>query len=228
MPGPAYRVRTRRLVLRCWEPADAALLKAAIDANLEHFRPWMPWADEEPQELQTKIALLRQWRSQFDLGQDFVYGIFGVDGSHVLGSSGLHAWVGKGAREIRCWIDVDHINHGLATETAAALTKVAFEIDAVQRVEIHGSPGNVRSAAVPCKLGFVHEATLRQRAPDARGQRRDSMIWTLLAGDYPASARRKARSRPPTPPGGGSCDGPLGQHLLARGRGRIMSQPGIA
>jgi len=191
IPGPAYRVRTRRLVLRCWEPADAALLKAAIDANLEHLRPWMPWADDEPQELQTKIALLRQWRGKFDLGQDFVYGIFSADGRQVLGSSGLHTRVGEGAREIGYWIDVDHINRGLATETAAALTKVAFEIDAVQRVEIHCSPGNVRSAAVPCKLGFVHEATLRQRARDAGGRRRDSMIWTLLTGDYPASAASK-------------------------------------
>jgi len=192
IPGPAYRVRTRRLILRCWEPADAALLKAAIDANLEHLRPWMPWADDEPQDLQAKIALLRQWRGKFDLGQDFVYGIFSADERHVLGSTGLHTRVGEGAREIGYWIDKDHLNRGLATEDAAALTKVAFEIDAVQRVEIHCSPGNVRSAAVPRKLGFVHEATLRQRVPDTWGQRRDSMIWTLLAGEYWASAASKA------------------------------------
>jgi RimJ/RimL family protein N-acetyltransferase len=192
IPGPAYRVRTRRLILRCWEPTDAPLLKAAIDANLEHLRPWMPWARDEPQELQTKIALLRQWRGRFDLGQDFVYGIFSADGRQVLGSSGLHTRVGEGAREIGYWVHVDHINQGLATETAAALTKVGFEIDGVQRVEIHCDPGNVRSAAVPRKLGFVHEATLRQRVLGTVGQRRDSMIWTLLTGEYPASAASKA------------------------------------
>jgi RimJ/RimL family protein N-acetyltransferase len=59
IPGPAYRVRTRRLVLRCWEPADAEALNAAIDASLEHLRPWMPWANDEPADLQARIERLR-------------------------------------------------------------------------------------------------------------------------------------------------------------------------
>ena len=46
--GPAYRIHTQRLVLRCWQPTDAPLLKAAIDASLEHLRPWLPWAQHEP------------------------------------------------------------------------------------------------------------------------------------------------------------------------------------
>ena len=60
----------------------------------------------------------------------------------------------------KAWI-IDHINQGLAPETAAALTKVAFEVNEVNRVEIQCDPNNMRSAAVPRKLGFVHEATLR-------------------------------------------------------------------
>ncbi len=70
-PGPAYRIKTLRMVLRCWDPADAPLLKAAIDENLDHLRPWMPWAHDEPEELQAKIERLRVMRGKFDLGQDF-------------------------------------------------------------------------------------------------------------------------------------------------------------
>jgi len=193
LPGPAYRIETRRLIVRCWQPTDAALLKAAIDASLDHLRPWMPWAEDEPQDLSAKVERLRSWRGKFDLDQDFVYGIFGPDEKDVLGSSGLHTRVGEGAREIGYWIHVDHINQGLATEVAAALTKVAFEVDGVLRVEIHCDPQNVRSAAVPRKLGFVHEATLRERTTDAQGERRDSMIWTLFADEYPGSRPQKAK-----------------------------------
>ncbi|HUT20809.1 MAG TPA: transglutaminase domain-containing protein [Anaerolineae bacterium] len=50
-----------------------------------------------------------------------------------------------------------------------------------------GIPARVRSAAVPRKLGYVHEGTLRARAPDGEGGYRDSMIWTLLEDEYPAS-----------------------------------------
>jgi RimJ/RimL family protein N-acetyltransferase len=137
--------------------------------------------------LQARIERLRSWRGQFDLGQDFVYGVFSLDEREVLGSSGLHTRAGEGAREIGYWIHVNHINQGLATEVAAALTRVAFEIEAVVRVEIHCDPRNLRSAAVARKLGFVHEATLRQRTQDAEGQRRDTMIWSMLAEDYTGS-----------------------------------------
>jgi RimJ/RimL family protein N-acetyltransferase len=54
-------------------------------------------------------------------------------------------------------------------------------------VEIHCDPNNVRSSAVPRKLGFCHEATLRHRAFTPEGQPRDTMIWTLLVDEYPAS-----------------------------------------
>ena len=59
---------------------------------------------------------------------------------------------------------VDAINRGVATETAAALTRVGFEFLALDRMEIHCDVRNVRSAAVPRKLGYVHDATLRRRA----------------------------------------------------------------
>ncbi len=192
MPGPAYRVHTNRLVLRCWEPADASLLKAAIDASLDHLRPWMPWAKDEPQDLKAKVDLLRHFRGSFDLGRNFVYGIFNRDESQVVGGTGLHPRVGEGGLEIGYWIHVEHINRGLATEAAAALTKVAFEINHVNRVEIHCDPNNVRSAAVPRKLGFVQEAILRHRDYTPDGQPRDTMIWTLLVEEYPATIAAEA------------------------------------
>ena len=186
-PGPAYRIETRQLVVRCWAPDDAPLLKAAIDASLDHLRPWMPWAQCHPQEVEAHIELLRQWRAQFDLDQDYFYGIWDPGEEAVLGGTGLHARVGAQAREIGYWIHAEHINRGLATEAAAALTRVAFEVNQVQRVEIHNTPENVRSAAVPQKLGFVCEATLRQRTTTPNGEPRDAMIWTLLAREYPVS-----------------------------------------
>jgi RimJ/RimL family protein N-acetyltransferase len=95
--------------------------------------------------------------------------------------------VGKDAFEIGYWISATHINQGLATEISAALTRVAFEICGVDRVEIHCDPNNVRSAAVPRKLGYVHEATLRYRTVTSDGTPRDTMIWSIFADTYPGS-----------------------------------------
>jgi RimJ/RimL family protein N-acetyltransferase len=191
-PGPAYRIQTRRLIIRCWNPSDAPHEKEAIDASIEHLLPWMPFAADEPQELQQKIDLLRAWRSNFDAGTDFLFGIFNPDETRVLGGTGLHPRIGPGGLEIGYWIRKDAIGQGFATEVSAALTRVAFEVQACHRVEIHCDPRNVRSAAVPRKLGFTHEATLRERAPDHLGRWKDSMVWSLLARDYPFSPAAQA------------------------------------
>jgi hypothetical protein len=39
-----YRIETDRLVIRCYQPSDAAMLLAAITESLDHLRPFMPWA----------------------------------------------------------------------------------------------------------------------------------------------------------------------------------------
>jgi RimJ/RimL family protein N-acetyltransferase len=135
--APPHRIETERLVLRAWDPADAPLLKEALDASLDHLRPWMPWAHDEPKPVEEKLELLRGFRAAFDQGEDFVYGIFDVAG--------------------------------------------------IERIEIHCDPRNERSAAVPRRLGFVHEATLRGRLRDHDGTPRDAMVWTLHAEAFAAS-----------------------------------------
>jgi RimJ/RimL family protein N-acetyltransferase len=185
---PPYRVVTPRLVLRCWEPSDAPALKEAVDSSLDHLRPWMPWAADEPQTLEQRVSLLRRFRGQFDLGQDFVYGLFSRNESEVVGGSGLHTRIGEQALEIGYWIRASRAGEGLATEASAALTRVAFEVCGVDRVEIRIDPANERSAAIPRKLGFVEEARLRRRLPAAAdGELRDLVVFTLFRDAFSAS-----------------------------------------
>ncbi|MGA8147013.1 MAG: GNAT family N-acetyltransferase, partial [Gallionellaceae bacterium] len=99
-PPPPYRIETERLVIRCYETDDAALLKEAIDSSLEHLREWMPWADAEPQTLGEKTELIESFRAVWAAGENFVYGIFSADESRLLGGSGLHPRVGPGGLEI--------------------------------------------------------------------------------------------------------------------------------
>lgn len=184
---PAYRIITARLVVRCWEPRDAVAMKEAIDASIEHLRPWMPWAHNEPTELEVKINLMRRFRGEFDLGQNFVYGIFNADESRVIGGTGLHPRLGPRALEIGYWIRVDAINQGYASESSAALTQVGFVVHGVDRMEIHCDVANVRSAAVPQKLGYGHEANLRRRVYNEAGVAHDTMVWTMFRDEYQGS-----------------------------------------
>jgi len=185
-PPAPYRIETERLVIRCYDPADAALLKEAVDSSLEHLRPWMPWAESEPQTLEEKTELMRYFRSSFDKGENFTYGIFRADETELLGGTGLHERIGPGGLEIGYWIRASATRQGYITESTAALTRVGFEICDADRVEIRVEPGNDASMGIPRKLGFLEEATLRRRLPGRAGggPLRDVTIFTMFREDF--------------------------------------------
>jgi RimJ/RimL family protein N-acetyltransferase len=193
MRGPAYVIDTERLRLRCWTPADASALIEAITESLEHLRPWMPWAHTEPQSLDEKAELLRRFRSEFDADLNWIYGIFDRESQGVLGGTGLHPRVGPGGLEIGYWVRASCVGRGYASEAAAALTRVAFRVQGVDRVEIHCHPANAASTAVPRRLGYRHEATLRRRTVGVQGRLEDSMVWTMLREELAASAAGRAQ-----------------------------------
>ena len=174
-------------MIRCWSEADAPKLIEAIAANLEHLRPWMPWAAHEPQPLEEKVALLRGFRRRFEAGEDFTYGLFAPDERTVVGGAGLHRRIGAGAIEIGYWVHVDHSGKGLATEASAALAQVGFGPMGLQRIEIHCEPANAASSAVAAKLGFVHEVTIPGCVTSPTMDPRDMMIWSMQREDFKSS-----------------------------------------
>ena len=186
-PHAPYRIETPRLVLRCWELADAPHLKTAVDASLETLRLWMPWAAEEPQTLEQKTALLEGFRARFLAGKDHIYGAWAPDGSAVLGGTGLHDRVGPGARETGYWVRVDAAGQGLATEMAAAMARVGFELLDLERMEIHCDTRNAPSAAIARKLGYTLASTDVGQAIVAGAGPGDQHVFTLAAADHPAS-----------------------------------------
>ena len=184
--NPAYRIETERLVVRCYEPSDARLLAESVSENVEHLKPWMPWAHNEPEPFVEKEKSVLRFRGRFDLNENFVYGVFNKQETKLLGGTGLHPRIGDNALEIGYWIHKDYIRRGLITESTSALIKVAFEVIHVHRIEIHCDPGNIASASIPRKLGFTHEGTLRAKTPFL-DHWSDSMIWGLLDTEYTSS-----------------------------------------
>ena len=195
MPANAYSIFTDRLLIRCYQPSDAPLVKSAIDNSLDHLLPWMPWAKHEPETVEAKAERLRKFRGEFDLDIDYTFGIFSKDESLLIGSTGLHKRLDRNAREIGYWIHANNLRKGYALEAASALVKTGFEIEGLDRIEIHCASNNLRSQAIPKKLGFILEATLKDRAIDTEGNPRDVMIWTLFRDGYKLSEAKSIRTQ---------------------------------
>ncbi len=191
MRPTVYRIETPRLILRCWNPEDAAVAKRAEDESREHLRPFMLWADRHPESFAETVDKLRLFRSWFDAGGDCMFGVFAKGDGSCLGGASLHARVGKGGIEIGYWTHANHLRQGVATEVTGGLTRAAFEVSHLRWVEIRCATSNVSSAGVPPKLGFTHEATLRERLVLSNGAVDDALVFTLLARDYETSAARR-------------------------------------
>jgi len=150
---PPERIETDDLVLRGWAPEEHELRHAAIVASYEHLHPWMDWLPEPPS-LKQQRAWGEAQAGQRRPGGAFNYGIFdAVDGT-FLGMIGVHDRVGPGGVEIGYWCHVDHTGKGVITKAAAALTRILLALDGIEWVEIHCDQANVRSAAVPKRLGY--------------------------------------------------------------------------
>jgi RimJ/RimL family protein N-acetyltransferase len=53
-----------------------------------------------------------------------------------------------------------------------------------ERVTIRCNSKNLRSAAVPRRAGFVHEATMRNERRDADGQLGDTELFAMTHADF--------------------------------------------
>ena len=154
----------------------------------------MPWAHDEPRLLDERIGLLRGFRGRFDLGEDFVYGVFSRDEREAVGGSGLHTRAGEGALEIGYWIRASAVGRGYTREATAALARVAIRVCGVDRVEIRVDPANEASLRIPRALGFAEEATLRRRLPAAEGEApRDAVVFAVFADELDRTPVAQAR-----------------------------------
>lgn len=183
---PAVRIETPRLVLRPWDPSEAGLMIDARVRNRDHLLPWMTWAAVLPTPEQQAEQMATWSRELMGEGREALYGVFLHDGT-LVGGTGIHDRVGPLGRELGYWVDLRHHRQGYVTEWVAALVQVAFAGLTVDRVEIRCDPLNTRSAAVPRRLGFTHEATLPRRLPGLDGQPRDTMVWSMYRASTPTS-----------------------------------------
>jgi len=184
------RIETERLVLRCYVSGDAAAMDEVIPANREHLLTFMPWARDEPLSAEQRAALIERFIAEYNEGSDFTMGIFTRGesthgGGQYIGGTGMH--VREDHLEIGYWIAEQAQGHGLVTEAAGALTRVALQFAFAPFVAICCDPENIRSRGVPQRLGY---ALSGMTAVDGE----DHECWQLTQSaflDSPASAEPK-------------------------------------
>ncbi|HEY9855413.1 MAG TPA: GNAT family protein [Stenomitos sp.] len=186
MPKPTsfpYRLESDRLILRCYDPADAPVLFEAVQESLLSLSPWLPWAQSEPT-LAFFEAFVRRSRGEYDLMTNFNLAIYSKADGRYLGGTGLHRFDWETGRfEIGYWLRDSAVGHGYVSEAAWRLAEFAFEDLKAERVELRVDVDNVRSRRVAERLGFKLEGVLRAWA--RRGDElRDLAVYSMIRAEY--------------------------------------------
>lgn len=173
---------TERLTLRAPLPqGDGRVVNEAINRSLNELKPWLGFAQVAPTVEETEINL-REAYVRFRKREAFRYLIFHKESGELIGSTGFHNvdWeVPKG--EIGYWVDTKHGGAGYITEAVKGLTELALSHIGFRRVEIRCESMNVKSRAIPEKLGYELEGILRSESPSVDGTKlTDTCIYSTV------------------------------------------------
>ena len=180
--------------LRLLELQHAEAMHRLTEANRAYLRRWLPWAETETTLQQTE-AFIRRSLQQFAEGNGFQAGIWYRQ--ELAGAIGLHYVDRRNRRtEIGYWLAEHLQGRGIVTRACRAVIDHAFGPLGLHRVEIRCAAGNLRSRAIPRRLGFREEGMLRQWVW-VDGRFHDMVVYGLLASEWrrqPDSAGPSAAS----------------------------------
>jgi ribosomal-protein-serine acetyltransferase len=169
------------VALELLEERHAEELFAVTDANRAHLRRWLPWLDATSSPGDTS-AFIRSTRRQLLDNNGFQTAIrFRGDLVGVVGHHGVN-WSNR-STSLGYWLAEAAQGRGIMTEAVRACVQHAFDTLKLNRVEIRCAVENIRSRAIPERLAFQREGTIRQ-AEWLYDHFVDHAVYAMLASEW--------------------------------------------
>ncbi len=182
MKTPAIRIKIDHDVdLRLLEERDAAAIFALVEQNRPYLREWLPWVDHT-RSVEDERAFIRALQAQYVENNGFACGIWYQ--KQLTGTIGYHPidWADSKV-EIGYWLAAAFQGKGIMTKACRALVTYAFDTLRLNKVEIRCATGNMRSCAIPQRLGFKQEGIIRQ-GEWLYDHFVDLRLYSMLAGEW--------------------------------------------
>ncbi|NHN30480.1 GNAT family N-acetyltransferase [Paenibacillus agricola] len=166
--------------LKILELQDAEKLFTLINNNHDYLSKWLPWVNES-----TKVEVTQEFiqfeLSRFAKNNGFSSGI--IFNNELVGCIGVHDinWRNR-KTSIGYWLGEKYQGSGVMTRACKGLLRYLIQDLGINRVEIRACSENYKSRAIPERLGFIHEGTIRQ-AEWIDGRFYDHVVYGILAED---------------------------------------------
>lgn len=140
-------------------PNHAQGLFDLVNQNRTYLRQWLPWVDgtQAVDDTQQFIAICQQqYKKKGELSTIIFYEkqMVGIIGLQELNRMHQRVCIGY-------WLAAPFQGLGIMTKTCAYMVNYCFEELNMNRVEIRCASQNYKSQAIPKRLGFKEEGTLR-------------------------------------------------------------------
>ncbi|WP_096199019.1 GNAT family N-acetyltransferase [Bacillus sp. FJAT-45350] len=169
------------LKLKLLEINDKEPLFNLIMNSKLHLKEWLPWV-EHTKRIEDTEAFIKLTMKQFAENNGFQAGIW-YEGE-IAGVIGFHRidWSNK-STSIGYWLGKDYEGLGIMTKSCKALVNHALVEWKLNRVEIRAAEQNIKSIAIPERLGFIKEGVIRQ-SEWLDGKFVDHIVYGVLAEDW--------------------------------------------
>jgi ribosomal-protein-serine acetyltransferase len=160
MSAPFRIPINHHLELRQRQPEDAEELFALTDANRAYLRQWLPWLDHCKTPADTRQNITASLK-QAEEGTGFAVSIWHQ--GRIVGVTGFNE-IRKADRvgQIGYWLAREHQGRGIMVESVRALVAHGFDQLELNRQSISAAVENLRSRAIPERLGFRLEGISRE------------------------------------------------------------------
>ncbi len=175
--------------LRLIEVYHAEAYLALAQKNKEHLKEWVAMSVYDGT-VEAMQAFLKQRLLNFASGEGYHLGIWYQGKIAGLFNYTNLDWRNRKV-ELGYWIDAELQGKGIVTKACRTMIGYAFEEHLLNKVEIICAVDNLRSRAIPHRLGFTQEGIHRQ-ADKNQDRYDDVAFYGLLADEW------RARSRPET------------------------------
>ena len=162
------------------EPRHAEQVYALLDESRLYLREWLPFVDSSTS-VDSTIAFIKQSLKQYADNQGSSLGIWYK--GELAGIIGLH-WINWDNKytSIGYWLGERFQGKGIMSRACKALIDHCFDELNLNRIEIRVATGNLKSQAIPKRLGFTQEGVLRS-AERINDRYVDHIVYGLLKSD---------------------------------------------
>ena len=150
-----------------------------IDADRKHLAAWLPWVDSTNTVEDVRANLANRIESFDKKEQAAFYGT--LDGEFVASVGFVSLNQNEG--EIGYWLLSKYRGRGLMTSFVKACIDFGFEKLQLDRIVIKCSEGNIKSAGIPLRLGFI-KISVTGDTRNRNGGNHRTLIFALDRSDY--------------------------------------------